>query len=141
MSRVAPFVKEAPPRCPRSSGQMSNPVGNRLPFYIYAYAPACIGYSLTHAWLCVVVRTLSLTHLSLLFHIVCRRVARDFVFMSSGNSEEEEEEEAPVARRSERREDKKFKKLTNAAWRNLSAILSFRIFTSNAAHMPPSTGV
>lgn len=37
VSRVAPFVKEAPPSCSRS-GQMSNPVGNRLPFYICARA-------------------------------------------------------------------------------------------------------
>lgn len=34
VSCVAPFVKEAL-GCPRS-GQMSNPVGNRLSFYIYA---------------------------------------------------------------------------------------------------------
>ena len=47
VSRVAPFVKEAPPRCPRS-GQMSNPVGNRLPFYIYA--TRLHRYSLTHAY-------------------------------------------------------------------------------------------
>lgn len=39
VSRVAPFVKEAPPSCSRS-GQMSNPVGNRLPFYICARAHA-----------------------------------------------------------------------------------------------------
>lgn len=39
VSRVAPFVKEAPSSCSRS-GQMSNPVGNRLPFYICARAHA-----------------------------------------------------------------------------------------------------
>lgn len=39
VSRVAPFVKEAPPSCSRSR-QMSNPVGNRLPFYICARARA-----------------------------------------------------------------------------------------------------
>lgn len=46
VSRVAPFVKEAP-SCPRL-GQMSNTVGNQLPSCIYTKARAH-----THAFMCL----------------------------------------------------------------------------------------
>lgn len=40
MSCAAPFVKEAP-----RSGQMSNPVGNRLSFYIYTHTRTRLKYT------------------------------------------------------------------------------------------------